>query len=101
MVRLRGTLPDMHMGLHEVKTGCNRPRRKNVRRTEEVVGICRTHTYVDGEVVAASKAPIQSMIGLYHGTSSAKTSKFFGMVRIWWMAEASGLGKGFVHDDTR
>ena len=66
MARLCGTfgctLPDMHKGLHEVKTPL--PRKKKtctIVRKEEVVDIC----YVDGEVVAASKTPIQSMIGLY------------------------------------
>jgi hypothetical protein len=52
----------MHKGLHEVKALL--PRKKNtctIVRSEEVVDIC----HVDGEVVAASKTPIQSMIGLY------------------------------------
>jgi hypothetical protein len=66
MARLCGTfgctLPDMHKGLHEVKTTHLRKCRTIAKRTaEEVVDIC----HVDGEVVAASNTPIQSMIGLY------------------------------------
>lgn len=53
----------MHKGLHEVKTTLPRKRYicTSVRRTEEIVDIC----HVDGEVVAASKTPIPSMVGLY------------------------------------
>jgi hypothetical protein len=52
----------MHKGLHEVKAPL--PRKKNtciIVRTEEVVDI----RHVDGEVIAASKTSIQSMVGLY------------------------------------
>lgn len=102
MARLCGTfgctLPDMHKGLHEVKTSL--PRKKKtctIVRKEEVVDIC----YVDGEVVAASKTPIQSMLGLYDlSTSFTKISRFFGMVRSW-MVEAGGSRVQSWHSSLR
>jgi hypothetical protein len=54
----------MHKGLHQVNVTLRRKRNTcTIAKTtaEEVVDIC----HVDGEVVAASNAPIQAMIGLY------------------------------------
>lgn len=72
MVRLCGTfgcaLPDLHKGLHEVTIPLSRRKKtrpfvekKEKIEKDEIVDIC----HVDDEVIAASKEPIQSTIGLH------------------------------------